>query len=154
MQGIRDGGGRGPRGDASEAVFPADDRGGADAVSGGSAERPLPHVRVVDRTAIVRLGDGQMLFEEPTVEALNRLFRRLIDEGLTRLVVDFTGVPYVSGAVLGLLAEIQHELAPVGGRIRLCGLDPLAWDMLRITRLDRVFDVQEGEAEAPGRWPR
>jgi anti-anti-sigma regulatory factor len=54
-----------------------------------------------------------------------------------------------SCSLLGRLAALQKEVAPVRGRVRLCGLDPLLQDVLRITHLDRVFDVCD-EAEALG----
>jgi anti-anti-sigma factor len=108
-------------------------------------------VRTVERTAIVRFEDAEIHFEEGTVHAVGRELRRLIeDEGHTRLVVDFAGVRYLSSEVLGILAGLQREVDRVRGTIVLCGLDALLRDMVRITRLDRVFDICGDEAEALG----
>ena len=86
------------------------------------------------------------------MHAVGRELRRLIeDEGHTRLVVDFAGVRYLSSEVLGILAGIQRKVDPVRGSIVLCGLDPLLRDMVRITHLDRVFDICGDEAEALSR---
>ena len=65
-------------------------------------------------------------------------------------MVNFAGVRYVSSEVLGILAGLQREVDPARGSITLCGLDPLLRDMVRITHLDRVFDVCGDEAEALG----
>jgi hypothetical protein len=46
--------------------------------------------------------------------------------------------------------ELVKQVEPVGGRIQLCGLDPLLRDMVRITHLDGVFDVCCDETEALG----
>jgi hypothetical protein len=60
-------------------------------------------------------------------------------------------VRYLSCALIGRLAALQEEkVAPVRGRIQLCGLDPLLKDVLRITHLEREFDVCDDEAEALG----
>jgi anti-anti-sigma factor len=116
---------------------------------GGSS--PRLRVQSIERTAIVRLLDAEIFFEEEAVHAVSRQLHRLIQaEGHTRLVVNFAGVHYVSSEVLGILAGLQKEVDPIRGSIVLCGLDPLLRDMVRITHLDRVFDVCGDEAEALG----
>jgi anti-anti-sigma factor len=112
-------------------------------------------VRTVERTAVVRFEDAEILFEEGAVHAVGQELRRLIeDEGLTRLVVNFAGVRYLSTEVLAILASLQRKVDPVRGSIVLCGLDPLLRDMVRIVHLDRVFDICGDEAEALGRMLR
>jgi len=119
-----------------------------------AAGRPRLRVRTVERTAVVRFEDAEILFEEGAVHAVGRELHRLIEEeGHTRLVVDLAGVRYLSSDVLGILAGLQKEVDPLRGSIVLCGLDQLLRDMLRITRLDRVFDVCGDEAEALGLMP-
>jgi anti-anti-sigma factor len=112
-------------------------------------------VWTVERTAVVRFEDAEILFEESAVHIVGRELRRLIeDEGHTRLVVNFAGVRYLSTEVLAILASLQRKVDPVRGSIVLCGLDPLLRDIVRITHLDRVFDICEDEAEALGRMLR
>ena len=65
-------------------------------------------------------------------------------------MVNFAGVRYVCSEVLGILAALQREVEPTHGQITLCGLDPLLRDMVRITHLDRVFDICDDEADALG----
>jgi anti-sigma B factor antagonist len=116
-----------------------------------AAGRPRLRVRTVERTAVVRLEDAEVLFEEHAVHTVGRELHRLIEEeGHTRLVVNLAGVRYLSSEVLGILAGLQREVDPVRGSIVLCGLDPLLRDIVRITHLDRVFDVCGDEAEALG----
>jgi anti-sigma B factor antagonist len=116
-----------------------------------AAGRPSLRVRTVERTVVVRFEDAETLFEESAVHTVGRELHRLIEEeGYTRLVVNFAGVRCLSSEVLAILAGLQREVDSVRGRIVLCGLDPLLRDMLRITHLDRVFDVCSDEAEALG----
>jgi anti-sigma B factor antagonist len=108
-------------------------------------------VRVIERTAIVHFLDGEILFEEAVVRAIGDQLERLIEEGHTRVLLNFGGVRYLSCALLGRLAALQKaKIDPVRGRIQLCGLDPLLKDVLRITRLEREFDVCADEAQALG----
>ena len=120
-----------------------------------AAGRPRLRVRTVERTAVVRFEDAEILFEESAVHAVGRELHRLIeDEGHTRLVVNFAGVRYLSTEVLAILAGLQRKVDPVRGGLVLCGLDPLLRDMMRIAHLDRVFDICGDEAEALGRMLR
>jgi anti-anti-sigma factor len=108
-------------------------------------------VRFIERTALIRFEDAEILFEEEVVRILGEQLDRLVkDEGHSRLVINLGGVQYLSSAVLGKLAWLAKRVEPVGGRIQLCGLDPLLRDILRITHLDGVFDICSNEAEALG----
>src|SRR5262245_38845146 len=96
----------------------------ATCLDGGGKSREVPadggasprlQVRAVERTAIVRFTDSEILFEEEAVHAVGRGLRRLIGEGHTRLVVNFAGVRYISSEVLGILAGLQKEIDRVQG---------------------------------------
>ena len=104
-------------------------------------------VRAVERTALVRFHDAEILFGDEAVRAICEQIDRLAAEGgYSRLVLNFRGVRYLSCAVLGRLAALQERF----GAIQLCGLDALGRDVLRITHLERVFDVCDDEAAALG----
>jgi anti-anti-sigma factor len=115
---------------------------------------PRLWVQAIERMALVRFLDAEILFEGAAVRAAGQQLHRLVEEGHTRLVVNFHGVRYVSSEVLGVLAALQGEAASTRGRVALCGLDPLLHDMVRITHLDRVFDIHSDEAEALGLMAR
>jgi anti-anti-sigma factor len=108
-------------------------------------------VQVIERTAVVRFAGAEFLLEAAAVRAVGERLERLIAEGgTTRLVLNFRGVRYLASEVLGELAALQKGSDRAGGQIRVCGLDPLLRDMLRVTRLDRALDVCGDEAEALG----
>jgi anti-sigma B factor antagonist len=145
---------RDPETVATEAVLLTDGRRGVTALPEESAGRPHLRVRTIEGPAVVRFEDADLLFEESAVQAVSQQLHCLIEGGHTRLVVNFTGVGYLSSEVLAILAGLQRQVDPPRGRIQLCGLDPLLRDMVRITHLDRVFDICKDEAEALGLLPR
>ena len=99
-------------------------------------------VRMVDRTAIVHFVDPGLFFEEAVVRSICDQLNGLIEQGYTRLLLNFGGVKHLSGDLLGRLTELQkRKLDLVRGRIQLCGLDSPSQDVLRIAHLDRMFDV-------------
>jgi anti-anti-sigma regulatory factor len=108
-------------------------------------------VRVIERTALVQFANAEVLFDEGSVRAVgDRLDRLVSEEGQARLLLDLRGVRYVSGAMLGRLPALQQKLGPARGRIQFCGLYPLVRDVLRISRLEREFDLCDNEAQALG----
>src|SRR4051812_7578565 len=125
---------------ATEAIPSADGRG-----------RPRLLVRTIEPTLVVRFVNAEILFDEDAIRSVGDQLNRLIAEGdHTRLVLNFRGVRYMSSDVLGLLTGFHRKVNPARGGIRLCGLDPLLSDMLRITHLDRLVEVCGDEAEALG----
>jgi anti-anti-sigma factor len=134
----------------AEPRFPADGRTEVEALSEEAIAGPRLRVRTIERTAIVRFEDAEVLFDESAVHAVGQQLRRLIEEGHTRLVVNFGGVRYLSSDVLAILAGLRRKVEHARGCIQLCGLDPLLRRMVQITHLDQVFDVYDDEAEAVG----
>jgi anti-anti-sigma factor len=149
MSNNRHGDGRNRGGVAVQAICLEDGRRAVEVLPEGAAGRTALRVRSIERTALVRFVDAEILFEEEAVHMVGRELRRLIEgQRPSRLVVNFAGVRYISSEVLGILASLQKEVDPARGSIVLCGLDPLLRDMVRITHLERVFDVCGDEAEA------
>jgi anti-anti-sigma factor len=72
------------------------------------------------------------------------------EDGHTRLVLNFREVHTMSSDVLAMLAALHRRLEDSQRRLAISGLDPVLRDMLRLCRLDRVFDLHADEAEASG----
>ena len=91
------------------------------------------------------LGDVQVI--SPTGRRLDPvLLDRLIDSvamrsGL-RLVIDLSNVPYLASPVLSKLINLKKQLRVGGGRLGLQHVHPDLVEVFRITRLDRVFDLE------------
>ncbi len=92
--------------------------------------------------------NAEVLFAEEAIADLTAQLRRLVEAGHTRIVLDFRRVRLVSSDVLGTLAGLHRRLEKLGGRLSLCRPDPVLRDMLRICRLDRLFDIVPGEDDA------
>ena len=89
-----------------------------------------------------------VLIEEGTIRELGTQLHRLVDEGHTRLLLNLGGVRYFSSDMLAILAGLHRRVERAQGRLGLFGLDPVLRDMLRICRLERVFDIYADEREA------
>ena len=117
----------------------------------GPQDRPRLRVRVIERAAIVHFQDAEVVAAEEDVRAVLDPLERLAEvDGHRRLVLNLRGVRYLSDTVLGGLAEFQQRFERIGGRVQVCGLDPLLREVLRVRRLDPVFDLCDDEADALG----
>jgi len=113
-------------------------------------QRPALRVRAVDGTAVVDIINAETLYAEEDIPHLANQLRRLAEGGHTRLVLSFREVHTMSSDVLGMLAALHRRLEKSPHRLAISGLNPVLHDMLRICRLERVFDLHADEAEASG----
>ena len=118
-------------------------------------EHPHLQVRTVDGVAVARLVDAEILFAEAAVHALgDELDDLVVRQGQTRLVLDLGGVRYMSSAMLAKLVALEQKARQAGGRLRLCGVGPTVRDILGVSHLDRVFDIDEDEQSALARFSK
>jgi anti-sigma B factor antagonist len=110
--------------------------------------RPDLRVRTVGGLTVVNFVNAEALYEEETIQELGERLRRLVDEGNVRLLVNLSSVRYASSSVVALLAWLYLRIDTAGGVLRLCGVEPVLFDMLRLCHLDRVVEVYANETVA------
>ena len=64
------------------------------------------------------------------------------------VALDLADVTFLDSAGVGVLVRLLHRTRSASGDLKLCGLPRRVAEMLRITRLDGVFDVHAGADEA------
>ena len=112
--------------------------------------RPAVRVRAVDGTVFVDVINAETLYAEEDISHLADQLHRLAEGGHTRLVLNFREVHTMSSDVLAMLLAFHRRLEKSRRRLAISGLDPVLRDMLRICRLERVFDLHADEADASG----
>ena len=112
--------------------------------------RPAVRVRAVDGTVFVDIINAESLYAQEDISHVADQLGRLAEDGHTRLVLNFREVHAMSSDVLGMLAALHRRLGRSRRRLAITGLDPVLRDLLRICRLERVFDLDADEAEASG----
>jgi anti-anti-sigma factor len=111
-------------------------------------EWPRIKVRTVDGVSVVDILNANALFDPGVIRDLGIQLRRLIEEGHSRLLLDLSGVRYMSSDLLGMLAMLHRRIDRHNGRIGLIGLEPLLREMVRICSLEPMFDIYASESEA------
>ena len=74
--------------------------------------------------------------------------RDLVDQGGRRLVLDLGGVSHVDSIGVSELVRSHVIVNNSGGHLALAGVPAQIAQLLRVTRLDQVFDRHETIADA------
>ncbi len=89
---------------------------------------------------VVRLLPKHIL-EPEQIADIGRDLKNLIDDGTTKMVLDFSEVLYLSSGTLGMLVNIRKLIEANKGSVKLCAIKPLLSEIFQITRLGGVFSV-------------
>lgn len=79
----------------------------------------------------------------PEVAGLHEWVRRLVDDGTTRIVVDFTQTDWFGSAMLGVMAASTTTLWKLGGDMRLAGANDRIKRILELSRMDAIFQCMD-----------
>ena len=118
-----------------------------------AAIKPRISVEYAENTAIITFTDKSIL-EEKDIQALGKSIMSVIEQadlprrgagtaGRINLILDFCNVRFLSSAVLGLLIRISKKLYECDGQLRLCNINPKIYEIFRITRLTKIFDIYQ-----------
>lgn len=83
-----------------------------------------------------------------TAPALQEKLVGLIDAGNHRMLLDFSGLDYVSSAGLRVVLIAAKRLKAVGGRLALCGMKPHIKEVFDIAGFSTMLSIYAGPAEA------
>ncbi len=102
--------------------------------------REIGQIVIVDFSGKITLGEGSA--------TLRRTIRELIDRGHRRIVLNLADVDYIDSSGIGELVSGYTTVRNVEGELKLLQLTKRVHDLLQITRLFTVFDVQSDEDSA------
>jgi len=102
--------------------------------------RRIDSVTVVDLGGRITLGDGST--------TLRDTIRDLLGQDERRILLNLGDVTYIDSSGLGELVSGFSQVRKAGGDLKLLNLTRKVHDLLQITKLYTVFDVQDDEAQA------
>jgi anti-sigma B factor antagonist len=98
---------------------------------------------------IVRFEVRSILDAATTREVAEDLYALVDQHGMIDLVLDMTGVRFLSSQMLGTLVNLQRKARAAGGKVVLTEVAPNITRMFRITRLDSVLTIQDQAGPMP-----
>jgi anti-sigma B factor antagonist len=131
-----------------QGAFSASRSGYNFAFTGDADSRPRLLVRPMGDLTVVDFLNTTAVLEGQVVRELTGRLQSLVSAGHDLILLNLKGVGFSSSTVLGSLALLQRRVGEAGGLLKLCGLDPVLLESLRICRLDREFVIYESEDDA------
>ena len=105
--------------------------------------KPSISVEYAENATVVTFVDEKIL-EEMDIQALRESIMSVIEEGgRINLILDFCNVRFLSSAVLGLLMRISKKVYEQDGQLRLCNISSRLYEIFKITRLNKIFDIYD-----------
>ena len=96
--------------------------------------RQVGRVVVLDVSGRITLGEGNVMLRE--------IVSDLAEKGNTNIVLNLGEVVYVDSSGVGELVKAHATIRNKGGVLKLANLNKRVHDLLQMTRLSSVFDIQ------------
>ena len=107
-----------------------------------AAIKPRISVEYAGSATVVSFTDERIL-EERDIKELQESLMSVIESASCKisLILDFGNVRFLSSAVLGLLIRVSKRIYEQEGQLRLCNINPKIYEIFKITRLTKTFDI-------------
>ena len=102
--------------------------------------REVGDVAVVDFGGKITLGEGSAM--------LRKTVRDLVANGSRKILLNLADVDFIDSSGIGELVGAYTSVRSASGELKLVYLTKRVHDLIQITRLFTVFDVQADEAAA------
>jgi len=102
--------------------------------------REVGDVAVIDFSGKITLGEGSAV--------VRKMVRELVEAGRKKILLDLSDVDYIDSSGIGEMVAAYTAVRSANGELKLVHLTRRVHDILQITRLFTVFDVQADEASA------
>jgi anti-sigma B factor antagonist len=97
---------------------------------------------------VVYFVERKILDELNIKEIGDELFDLIDNHGKRKLLINFENVEYLSSAALGKLITLNKKVHTEKGQLKLCRIHPTIFEVFRITKLDKLFEIYDEEATA------
>jgi anti-sigma B factor antagonist len=105
-----------------------------------TSTRQAGDVTIVDIRGRIALGQESA--------ALRDLVMSLLSEGHHKILLNLADVNYIDSSGLGTLVSAFTSVRKAGGELKLLKLSERVDDLMEVTRLYTVFDIEDEEAAA------
>jgi anti-sigma B factor antagonist len=110
--------------------------------------KPRVSVEYGEKATIITFTDEKILEERDIIELQESLMGVIEQSEKISLILDFANVKFLSSAVLGLLIRVSKKIYEQDGQLRLCNISPRIYEIFKITRLTKIFDILPDRAAA------
>lgn len=113
-------------------------------------EQPSSHLRIKRSTgvSVIEFADRKIL-EELSIQEIGEELHQVVEsEPGIKLLLNFKNVDHLSSAALGMLITLNKKVKEQSGELKLSDINRQIFEVFKITRLNRVFDIHETADQA------
>ncbi len=103
-------------------------------------------LQIVGDVCVLRL-EGKFIVGGESIYLKDKV-KDVLNMGMKSVLVDMTKVPYVDSTGIGFLVSSHMAVSNQGGSFKLLGLNSRIREVLRITKLEKIFEIFDTEEEA------
>ncbi len=97
---------------------------------------------------VVEFADRKILDELSISEIQDELSRLVAEKSDVKLLLCFKNVEHLSSAALGTLINLNKQVQDKRGQLRLSDIAPPIYEVFKITRLNKLFNIHATRQEA------
>ncbi len=105
-----------------------------------TSTRLINRVVIVDTMGELRLGEG--------TDVLRGVVRELLQQGYRSILLNLRDVRHIDSAGVGELMSCYTSVRNQGGHLKLMNLSKHVHNLLQITKLYTIFEVEDDEPKA------
>ena len=105
-------------------------------------------INEVGDVTVVRFRDHKIVEDFNIQELGLEMFQLVEKDRRAKLLLNFSLVEFLSSAALGKLITLDKKVKAHGGLLKLTNIRPEIYEVFSITKLNRLFDIKEDEADA------
>jgi anti-sigma B factor antagonist len=103
----------------------------------------------VEDVLVVYFTDAKILDEARIQQIGKELMEMVVKAGAGhKMVLNFQGVQFMSSAMIGKLVLLNKRSKTEKIELKLCMISPNVLEVFKITRLNKIFDIQTDEEKA------
>ena len=110
--------------------------------------REVKDVSIIDLVGHMTITDAVAIGPEGSGFLLSDIVRNLAEKAKKKIVVNLADISYVDSTGVGALVRALATARSHGADLKLLSPVSSVFGLLRVTKLDKVFDVKDDEAAA------
>lgn len=98
--------------------------------------------------SLIEFSDRKIL-DELCIQEIQEELAKLVDsETAGNFLLCFKNVEHLSSAALGMLITLKKKIEEKKGKLKLSDINPQIFEVFKITRLNRMFDIHPSVEKA------
>ncbi|MBY0312338.1 MAG: STAS domain-containing protein [Phycisphaerales bacterium] len=106
----------------------------------GASRLRVKHMNGVTQVEFI----DRNILDEANIHQIGEEIAGLVDAApAPKLLISFSNVDHLSSAALGTLITINNRVKNRKGQLRLANIDPQIYEVFKITKLDKLFQIHD-----------